>query len=199
MVSQLIPLRTSYYCPKIKIERNGGIKEKLVVALVEPTLDLRLLGFWCKIKGTELIARYFTCDFFHFYLLGCLSTTDVSLTSPTYPTSPTKFLPVTSSPNPLIQISQPVSQPKLMASFPGSSPTVQPSRPTNAQRSLRRSCSADVRMISPAHVQLVSAIPFPNLQPAQSTPRFQTPCLQVLNNETYWVCLYRPWNGLEAI
>ena len=155
-----------------------------MVALGEPTLDPRLLGFWCKIKGTELIARYLTCDFFHFYLLGCLSTTDVSLTSPTYPTSPTRFLPVTSSPTPLIQISQPVSQPKLMASFPGSSPTVQPFRPTHAQRPLRRSCSADVRMISPAHVQLVSAIPFPNLQPTESTPRFQTACLQVLNNET---------------
>lgn len=45
---------------------DDGIKEKLVVALGEPTLDLRLLGFWCKIKGTELIARYFTCDFFIF-------------------------------------------------------------------------------------------------------------------------------------
>ena len=133
---------------------------------------------------TELIARYFTCDFFYFHLLGCLSTTDVSSTSPTYPTSPTRFLPVTSSPTPPIQISQPVSHQNLMASFPGSSPTVQPSRPTHAQSPLRRSCSADVRMISPAHVQLVSAIPFPNLQPTESTPRFQTACLQVLNNET---------------
>lgn len=118
------------------------------------------------------------------HLVGCLSTIDVSSTSPTYPTSPTRFLPVTSSPTPPIQISQPVSQPKLMASFPGSSPTVQPSRPTHAQRPLRKSCSADVRMISPAHVQLVSVIPFPNLQPTESTPRFQTACLQVLNNET---------------
>ena len=155
-----------------------------MVVLGEPTLDPRLLDFWCKIKGTELIARYLTCDFFHFYLLGCLSTTDVSLTSPMYPTSPTRFLPVTSSPTPLMQISQPVSHQNLMASFPGSSPTVQPSRPTHAQRPLRRSCSADVRMISPAHVQLVSAIPFPNLQPTESTPRLQTACLQVLNNET---------------
>lgn len=158
---------------------DDGIKEKLVVALGEPTLDLRLLGFWCKIT-----CQIFHLWFFYFYLLGCLSTIDVSSTSPTYPTSPTRFLPVTSSPTPPIQISQPVSQPKLMASFPGSSPTVQPSRPTHAQRPLRKSCSADVRMISPAHVQLVSAIPFPNLQPTESTPRFQTACLQVLNNET---------------
>ena len=47
---------------------DDGIKEKLVVALGEPTLDLRLLGFWCKIKGTELIARYFTCDFFFLFI-----------------------------------------------------------------------------------------------------------------------------------
>ena len=34
---------------------DDGIKEKLVVALGEPTLDLCLLGLWCKIKGTELM------------------------------------------------------------------------------------------------------------------------------------------------
>lgn len=104
---------------------------------------------------------------------GCF-TVDASSTPPALPTSSAGLPRTTAVPTPLLR---PVSQPNPMASFPVSSPTLQPTRPV--QRLVSNSYSADVKMISPAHAQLLSATTLPILRPTALTTSFESACRPV--------------------
>ena len=80
---------------------------------------------------------------------------------------PTPFLP-------------PVPQSNPMVSLPVSSTTLQPTRPVQRQVSI--SYSADVKMISPAHAQLLSATTLPILRPTALTTSFEPACRPVVKN-----------------
>lgn len=113
---------------------------------------------------------------FYYYILGCL-TNDGSSKPPAIPTSSTSFSPITPVPTPMFQ---PLPQPNPMALLPGSRPTAQPTRPT--QQLMSMSCSADVKKITPAHAQLLSAASLPNLRPTAPTASFQSVCRTMMNN-----------------
>ena len=111
-------------------------------------------------------------------ILGCLTaclTNEASSTSQALPTSATGFPRMTAVPTPLLH---PLPQPNPMASLPVSSPTVQPTR--SIEQLLSISCSADVKMISPAHAQLLSATTLHNLQPTALSTSFESACYPVM-------------------
>ncbi|KAJ7373831.1 hypothetical protein OS493_009153 [Desmophyllum pertusum] len=109
-------------------------------------------------------------------LTACL-TNEASSTSQALPTSATGFPRMTAVPTPLLH---PLPQPNPMASLPVSSPTVQPTR--SIEQLLSISCSADVKMISPAHAQLLSATTLHNLQPTALSTSFESACYPVMKN-----------------
>jgi len=102
---------------------------------------------------------------------------DASSTPPTLPTSSTGLPQMTAVPTPLLH---PVPQPNSMVSLPVSSTTLQPTRP--AQRLVSISYSANVKMISPAHAQLLSATTLPILRPTALTTSFESACRPVVKN-----------------
>ncbi|XP_022778392.1 uncharacterized protein LOC111319944 [Stylophora pistillata] len=76
----------------------------------------------------------------------------------------------------------PLPQPNLIALLPISSSTAQPTRPTESALS-STSCSADVKMINPAHAQLFSGATPPNLEPTAPHPvSFESACHHVAKN-----------------
>ncbi|KAL9980875.1 hypothetical protein ACROYT_G009514 [Oculina patagonica] len=113
---------------------------------------------------------------------GCLLVrchlSDTSSPPQAVPTSSTGFLQMTAVPTPLLR---PLPQPNPVASLPVSSRTVQPTR--SLQRLLSISCSADVKMINPAHAQLLSATTVPILRPTALTTSFESAaCRPVAKN-----------------
>jgi len=74
----------------------------------------------------------------------------------------------------------PLLHPVPMVSLPVSSTTLQPTRPV--QRLVSMSYSADVKMISPAHAQLLSATTLPILRPTALTTSFESACRPVVKN-----------------
>lgn len=76
----------------------------------------------------------------------------------------------------------PLLQPNPKASLPISSSTIQPTRPTESTI-FSTSCSADVKMISPAHAQLFSGATPPILKPTvPHPPSFESACYHVAKN-----------------
>ena len=112
--------------------------------------------------------------------------TETSSSPQAFPTSSTGLLRMTAMPTPLLR---PLQQPNPVASLPVSSPTAQPTRPI--QRLVSISCSADVKMINPAHAQLLSATTLPFLRPTALTTSFKSACRPVAKSVS--VLLLNDW------
>lgn len=84
---------------------------------------------------------------------------------------------MTAVPTPFLH---PVLQSNPMVSLPVSSTTPQPTQPVQRQVSI--SYSADVKMISPAHAQLLSATTLPILRPTALTTSLEPACRPVMKN-----------------
>lgn len=84
---------------------------------------------------------------------------------------------MTAVPTPFLH---PVLQSNPMVSLPVSSTTLQPTQPVQRQVSI--SYSADVKMISPAHAQLLSATTLPILRPTALTTSLEPACRPVMKN-----------------
>lgn len=106
----------------------------------------------------------------------CLKS-DTFSKAPAILASTTSFSQMTQTSTPLLL---PFPLPKTMAPIPRLNATIQPT--LSSQRLESISYSADVKMINPAHAQLLSASRLPNLRPTTPTTGYQTNCRPVIIN-----------------
>ncbi|XP_015757785.1 PREDICTED: uncharacterized protein LOC107337180 [Acropora digitifera] len=117
-----------------------------------------------------------------FWLGSCLAgwfANDALSKASTLPasTSNLSHIPLISTP-----FLRPTPHPKLMAWSPGPSSTEQPTQSSQQGLKHSASCSADARLINPAHAQVLSATTLTNWRSTPPTSSLQSACHPILTN-----------------